>query len=134
MKILIVPGNVQNAKSYPHWEQFLVLVRDHEVKRIEGMLKEREIIDLVNWCDVWVSIDSFLPHLVAYHKLKRGVVVWGKSDPLIFGYPTNVNLLKGREHLRAGQFRHWSEEPYNPSVFVSPETVFQMVEKIHQTT
>lgn len=131
---MIVPGNVQNAKSYPHWDRFLELAQGHEVKKIEGMLKEREIIDLVNWCDVWVSTDSFLPHLVAYRKLKPGVVIWGKSDPEIFGYPTNVNLLKGREHLMVNQFRKWSEESHDPGVFVSPEVVIQMVEKITQTT
>src|SRR5258707_727923 len=88
-RILVSPGNVQNAKSYPHWVRLLELFKDHEVKTIEGIMPEPVIIGLVNWCDVWVSIDSFLPHLVAHHNLKRGVVLWGKSDPLIFGYPKN---------------------------------------------
>ena len=124
MKILICPGNVQTAKSYPHWDRFLALARDHEIKKIEGMMEEEAIIDLVNWCDVWISIDTFLPHLIKWHKLKPGIVIWGKSDPLIFGYSTNTNLLKDRKYLRTEQFRWWFDEKHDPEVFVSPVVVF----------
>jgi hypothetical protein len=127
MKILMVPGNNHNAKSYPHWDEIIRSLSGHEIKKIEGLLKEQELIDLVNWCDVWVSIDSFLPHLAAYHHLKRGIVLWGKSDPLIFGYKHNVNLLGGRSYLRAEQFRWWMDEPIDPNVFVGPEVVVKEI-------
>lgn len=126
MKILIVPGNVKNAKSYPFWDRFLKQAVKHEIKQVSGMLKEKEIIDLINWCDIWISIDSFLPHLAHYHQLKRGVVLWGKSDPNIFGYPENINLLKDRKYLRSDQFRWWADEPIDPQAFVNPEEILQV--------
>lgn len=125
MKILICKGNLKNAKSYPdkNWEDFLILAKDHEIKEIKGILKEQEIIDLVNWSDKWISTDSFLPHLVTYHKLKPGIVLWGKSNPSIFGYSTNVNLSKGR--FRPDQFRHWVNIPHEPSDFVSASDLYK---------
>lgn len=126
MKILIVPGNVQNAKSYPYWDRFIKMANKHEIKVVDGILSDQDIIDLVNWCDIWVSIDSFLPHFVRYHKLKRGVVLWGKSDPGIFGYKENINLLKDRKYLRAEQFKWWIDEPLDPKAFVDPEEILQL--------
>ena len=129
MKILVIPGNVHTAKSYPYWDQLLELLKDHEIRRVEGVLPLQQVIDQINWCNVWITIDSFLPHLVVYHKLKRGVVIWGKSDPLIFGYPTNINLLKDRKYLKPNQFKWWKDEPDDPDVFVLADIVVQAVEK-----
>jgi len=130
VKILIVPSNNPNAqaKAYPHWDALLAMLGGHEVKKIEGILKEQEIIDLVNWCDIWITIDSFLPHLVSFHGLKRGIVLWGKSDPLIFGYERNINLLKSRKCLRVEQFKWWKDEPVDTSVFVPPEGILQEID------
>jgi len=130
MKILIVAGNIRIAKSYPHWSALVALLKRHEIRKVEGIMKEREIIDLINWCDVWISIDSFVPHLAKFHKLKNGIVLWGKSDPLIFGYPENMNLLKDRKFLRPNQFGFWKDEPIDPDVFVSPEEVLQGMAKL----
>ena len=128
MNILTIPGNVNNAKSYPFWAEFLALVPEHKVKEIKSILSEKEIIDLINWCDVYITIDSFVPHLVAYHKLnKKGVVIFGKSDPLIFGYPANINLLKDRKNLRPDQFRWWNDQVWCPNDFVSPEEIVKVL-------
>jgi hypothetical protein len=59
-----------------------------------------------------------------------GVVIWGKSDPLLFGYPENVNLLKDRKYLRARQFYIWDDEPFDPEVFVEPAEVVKAVKKL----
>ena len=125
MKILINRGNLQNAKSYPYWEEFLVLAKEHEIKEIKGILSEKEIIDLVNWCDIWITIDTFLPHLCAYNKLKKGIVIWGKSDPLLFGYPQNINLLKDRKYLRPDQFTFWTGVKNEPGSFVSADDLYK---------
>ncbi len=134
MKILIVRGNKQNTKSYPYWEELILLLKDHEIKEIKEILPEQEIIDLVNWSDVWITIDSFLPHLCAYHKLKRGIVIWGKSDPLLFGYPHNINLLKDKKYLRKMQFRDWvspwNDVEWNKEAFVSPETILEALNNV----
>ena len=132
MRILVCEGNMKTAKSYPFWEQLYPLLEHHEVKKIEGILSEPEIIELLNWCDVWVSIDSFLQHLVAWKGIKRGVVLWGISNPDMFGYPNNVNLLKDRKYLRPDQFIWWKDEKLNPDAFVDPKMVVLAIESVVQ--
>ena len=127
MKILINRGNIQNAKSYPFWDKLLLLLEGHEVKEIKGFLSEQEIKDLINWSDIWCSIDSFLQHFVAYNKLKGGIVIWGLSDPDVFGYKNNINLLKDKKHLRKDQFLWWRDIPNYPEAFVSPEEVYKAI-------
>ncbi|MFA5050998.1 MAG: hypothetical protein WC499_02690 [Patescibacteria group bacterium] len=129
MKILVSAGNIKTAKSYPYWEKFFELAKGHEIKKIEGILPFSEIVKMVNECDIWISIDSFLPHLCAYHKLKRGVVLWSKSDPLIFGYEHNINLLKSREYLRPDTYGTWSDTVCDKNAFVSPQVLLQEIEK-----
>jgi hypothetical protein len=125
MKILICRGNTKNAKSYPYWDELIKLLGSHEIKEISGILPEKKIIELVNWCDIWISIDSFLQHLVAYHKLKKGIVIWGLSDPELFGYKSNINLLKDRKYLRPGieQYLFWKDVPINKEAFISAKEV-----------
>lgn len=103
------------------------LIPEHEVKEIKGILPEPEIIDLVNWCDVWITIDSFLPHLCQYHNLKKGIVLWGKSDPTIFGYKSNINLLKDRKRLRPDQFRWWNDVKHSNEDWVLPEEILKVL-------
>ena len=138
MNILITRGNIKNAKTYPEplWNElsFELIYRQHEVKEVKGILTEQEIIDLVNWSDIWIGTDSFLQHLVAYYKLKKGIVIWSKSDPDIFGYPDNINLLKDRKYLRVNQFRSWTDTwndiENNPDSFVSPSVVLKAIESM----
>lgn len=127
MKILINRGNAEDAKNYPYWVELIKLLKEHEVKEIKGILQEQDIIDLVNWCDVWISIDSFLQHLVAYHKLKPGIVLWGTSHPAIFGYDSNVNLLKDKKYLRADPYLWWRDEARNPEAFVAPNKILESI-------
>ena len=125
MKILINRGNVQNAKSYPYWEEFLKLAKDHEIIEIKGLLPIKDIVTLIEGCDKWISIDSFLPHLCKYLKLKPGIVIWGKSDPLIFGYPENVNLVRDRKRLRPDQFRWWKDIKWDKDDFISADDLIK---------
>ena len=129
MKILICRGNFETPKSYPHWKELLELLKDHEVKEIKGILTEDEIINVVNWSDIWITVDSFLPHLCTFKKLKHGIVLWGVSDPRVFGYETNINLLKSRDNLRSiqDQFKWWKDVPYNSDVFVTAEEIVKEV-------
>ena len=73
-------------------------------------------------------MDNFFPHL-AYHVNKRGVVLWGPSDPQLFGYPTNVNILKGKGYLRPDPYGIWESIEFDPNRFVKAEEVYKIVNK-----
>jgi len=130
MKILIAKETNQlrsgkvNAKLYPFWAEFYALAKEHQFIEINSKLNTKQLIELVNSVDCVISIDSFLPHFIKYHNLKpRVIVLWGQSDPLIFGYPDNINLLKDRKYLRPDQFGWWEDLNANNEAFVSPETL-----------
>lgn len=128
MKILTSEGNVKNAKSYPYWEELYALLKVHKVKKLEGILPLNEVKDLVEWADVVITIDSFLPHLIEYHMInKKVIVLWGKSDPLLFGYKKNTNILKDRKYLKPQQYQWWRDEPINDDVFVLPKEIINHV-------
>ena len=108
----------ENPKNYPHWEEVahFLISADFRItqllyageKQIEHTFAQeytslKMCETLVRQSDLFLSVDNFLPHL-AHTIGKRGVVIWGTSDPLIFGYPENVNLLKDRKYLRGNQF------------------------------
>jgi len=119
----------RNAKEYPYWKDFYALANDYEIVIVNEKKSNEELISLIKWCDIWISVDSFIPHFVSFYKLKKGIVLFGKSDPSIFGYETNINVLKDDKNLRKEQFLWWEDEVYDPNVFVSPETLLKIVKK-----
>jgi hypothetical protein len=148
MKILIapwsspLPNGKTNAKNYPGWRGVVSRLagRGHHTIQIgrtgEELVGAHEfladlslkgIMELAAGCDRWASVDSFLPHLVT--RIKPGVVIFGKSDPLIFGYPENCNLLLDRRGLKEQQFQWWVDEPFDSGVFVGPDAVVDAVLK-----
>lgn len=128
-----------NAKNFPYWPELLArldpycyiiqigssgencLTRDFRTN-----LPLSEIKRLVKDCAFWISVDSFLPHL-AHHENVPGVVLWGLSDPEVFGYPENLNIIRDRKLLRKDQFLYWEEEPFNEGVFLGAEDVFNKI-------
>lgn len=120
----------ESPKNYPWWETVItnLIAKGHEVLQV-GVRGEKilnsphaPILDtpvdglknLIKNCGTWASVDNFFPHLC--HSVgKRGVVIFGKSDPKIFGYPENVNLLKDDSYLRQNQFLWWEDVEPDPS-------------------
>lgn len=139
-------GGRVNPKSYPHWEEVVASLRRMGQRtvqigvsgeqRLNGVDDYRQglsldaIATLIRTCNTWLSVDSFLPHLCHCYGLKSGVVLWGVSDPLIFGYPTNINLLKARSYLRPHQFQTWNEYGYDPAAFVTATEVIAAVNQL----
>jgi ADP-heptose:LPS heptosyltransferase len=133
----------RNPKNYPYWKELLALLKKEHIIQlgVKGKGEEKltkdfrrdlslgEIKKLINECDFWISVDNFFPHL-AHHVLKPGVVIFGKSDPDIFGYPENINVLKDRKYIRKNQFALWEEEPYNEEVFVKPDLIIKNIKLI----
>lgn len=132
-----------SPKNYPHWERVAMglMARGHEVMQvackgepgIAGTAREDDlpfacIAEILKVCETWIAVDNFFPHL-AWTEGEPGVAIFGSSDPIIFGHPENTNLLKDRRYLRKWQFRHWSQETYNPDIFVAPDVVIAAAEQ-----
>lgn len=146
MKILIFPWakamrtDKQHPKNYPWWPELILALQDlgHEIVQVGSTgeqqlvedfkqnLKLDELRDLLFSCDTWISVDSFGQHF-AWDLGIKGIVIFGQSDPLIFGHEENINLLKSRGYLREKQFWLWEQAEFNPDAFVSVEEVVAAV-------
>ena len=55
----------------------------------------RQIIALLKYTDIFIGIDSFLQHASAIRgREKRGIVLWGGTNPKLLGYKHNINLTR----------------------------------------
>lgn len=133
-----------NPKNYPYWKEVVSelklqgyyviqvgvfgenLIGANEVK---FNLKLKDLKELLLQSDGWISVDNFFNHFATYYK-KRGVVIFGKSDPNIFGYSQNINLLKDRKYLRKNQFDLWEQDDFKEEVFISSNIVVSSIQSI----
>lgn len=135
------PDGKPSAKNYPYWSDLVTLLKaeGHKVYQV-GLVGEiplevddshwnrplREIKKLIEECDVWISVDNFFQHY-AWSLGKKGIAIFGPSDPNIFGHPENVNLLKSVSGLREKQFFVWHSDELNPELYIKPEVVLEAV-------
>ena len=124
-----------NPKNYPYWKELILLIKeeiiqigtDHEEQLVPEFRRNLPLGDLrylIGECRTWISVDSFFQHL-AWDCGKKGIVLFGPSDPLIFGHPENINLLKDRSYLREKQFWWWEQCEYRKEAFVKPAEVLK---------
>ena len=124
-----------NPKNYPYWKELIGMIEepivqvgvDGEEQLVEDFRKNltiSELKKLLGQCRTWVGCDSFFQHL-AWDEGKPGIVLWSVSDPLIFGHPENVNLLKDRSFLAPNQFQWWEFVEHKNESFVEPKVVLQ---------
>lgn len=129
----------RNPKDYPYWDQLVSGIKgpivqvgvDGEKQIAEDFRRNlpiSELRKLIRECRTWVSVDSFFQHL-AWDEKKPGIVLWGVSDPLIFGHPENVNLLRDRKHLAQNQFLWWEYTEHSDERFVGPGEVLMHINK-----
>jgi ADP-heptose:LPS heptosyltransferase len=129
----------QNPKNYPYWEELISQIDEPIIQvGIEGEqqlvpdfrknLPLPELRKLIQECRIWISCDSFFQHL-AWDEGKPGIVLWGVSDPLIYGHPENVNLLKDRSYLAENQFLWWEYVEHKNDRFVKPKEVLAYLNK-----
>lgn len=81
-------------KEYPDLEIIQVGLRTEPLlKNVLNMvnLSARQVFPLMKYCKTFVVIDSFLGHLSAAFD-KKGIVLWGGTDPKKLGYEHNINL------------------------------------------
>jgi ADP-heptose:LPS heptosyltransferase len=125
----------QNPKNYPYWKELIEMIDEPIVQvGIEGEkqlvsdfrknLPITELRKLIQECRTWISCDSFFQHL-GWDEGKKGIVLWGVSDPLIYGHPENNNLLVDRKYLAKNQFLWWEFVEHQNERFVKPEIVLE---------
>lgn len=130
----LLNGN-QNPKNYPYWEALIEMIDEPIIQvGIEGEkqlvsdfrknLSITELRKLIQECRTWISCDSFFQHL-AWDEGKKGIVLWGVSDPLIYGHPENINLLADRKYLAENQFLWWEFTEHRNERFVKPKIVLE---------
>jgi ADP-heptose:LPS heptosyltransferase len=130
----------QNPKNYPYWEELIAQI-DEPIVQV-GIVGEKQLVKdfrqnlpisdlrkLIQECRTWISCDSFFQHL-GWDEGKQGIVLWGVSDPLIYGHPENINLLKDRSHLAPNQFLWWESTEHKNERFVKPKEVLQYLNKV----
>jgi ADP-heptose:LPS heptosyltransferase len=146
MRIIISPFSHRyggsNAKDYPYWKFLIPALKEkhhliqigvegdlnlgcHEFKK---GLSLKELTELLNSCDTFITIDSFFQHLAWYHN-KKGIVLWGKSNPDIFGHSIHNNLYVDKQFFRKNQFDVWNNEKLDIDSFVMPEVVIKALEQ-----
>ena len=141
--ILIAPfakplvNGKNNPKNYPYWKELIAQIDERiiqvgvedEEQLVPEFVKNLPIVrlkELIAECRTWIGCDSFFQHL-AWDCGKPGVVLWSVSDPLIYGHPENINLLKDRSYLASNQFLWWDFTEHNPDAFVKPEEVLKFI-------
>lgn len=138
----------ENPKNYPYWPETIDILKRHGFFIIQvGITGERRLNSdefkvglplndlriLIRECTIWASVDNFFHHL-CWLENKPGVVVFGRSDPIIFGHDIHDNLLKSREFLRANQFGLWEDIEFSLDPFVSPDIVAETILKKAEQT
>ena len=143
MKIIISPysktlrnGSKKHPKNFPYWSELITLLKNegHDILQV-GVHGEEKLVEnclfnlsfaelkkVLQEADTFISVENFFPHF-AHHYGKSGIVLFSSSDPKIFGYPENINLLKSRRFLRPDQFGIWESAKYAKEAFVSPNDV-----------
>ena len=131
-----------SPKDYPWAKELAQLLEEkYEVIQVGGNGDEQlvkdfrknlpfpEVSKLIKESVTGVCVDSYLQHHYWYFD-KKAIVLWGISDPYIFGHMEQINLLKDRKYLRPNQFDLYYSNEVNPEAFVSPEEVLSVLANI----
>lgn len=128
-----------HPKDYPFWNEIVSKIKEPIIQiGIEGEqqlvsdfrknLSLTELEKLVHECKTWLGVDSFFQHF-AWDLKKPGIVLFGQSDPNIFGHHENINLLKDRKYLRENQFWWWEQCTARDDCWVSPNEVLKVLKE-----
>jgi SAM-dependent methyltransferase len=137
--------NRPHPKNYPYFDIVIQELKKYNIKVIQigisgepilkGVdevkfdLKLKDLKKVLEEADTFISVDSFIQHFAAYYNIP-GIVIFGQSDPEIFGHKIHINLLKDRKYLRPDQFHIWEFAKFDDDVFVEPNIVIETVKKV----
>lgn len=128
-----------NPKSPPlKWWKHLIGLIDQPIVQV-GIKNELQLVpdfrpdlsipelrDLLKECKTFITVDSFFQHL-AWNQNKQGIVIWGQSNPKIYGHSIHINLLKDKKYLMPNQFLMWELVEYREDCFITPEEVIKQL-------
>lgn len=134
-----MPDNKPNPKNYPWWSDLIQVLPPEiiqvgvsgEIQLVPDFrcnLSMSELGKLILSCDFWISCDSFIQHF-AWDLGKPGAVLWGPSDPNIFGHPENLNISKGPEFKSDQQFLMWHLIDCRDDWWQPPHVVSDLIQK-----
>ena len=150
MKILIhcEAQKLRNGKENPKnpgndwWNTLIKLLQtdDHKIIQVGvpndthfvdefRTLQLKELKSLILECDLIICVDSFINHLT-WRVGKKGIVLFGQSDPKIFGHKENINLYSDKKYFREFQFQTWEEAEYIKEAFVKPEEILKYINRL----
>lgn len=127
-----------SPKSIPLAKELaqIIMAAGHQLIQIGGEEDEQvtpdfrknlsfdEVGKLIETSDTAICCDSYLQHH-CWLLNKKAIVIWGISDPLIFGHSLHHNLLKDRRFLRPNQFDLYYSDQHRPDAFPSPWKVIE---------
>ena len=130
-----------HPKNYPYWNYVIEKIKEEIIQvGVEGELQlvsdfrknlsMSELKSLILECKTWISVDSFFQHY-CWELEKPGIVLFGPSDPNIFGHPENINLLKDRKYLREKQHWLWEQCDFDENAFVKSNEVINALKKFN---
>jgi ADP-heptose:LPS heptosyltransferase len=130
-----------HPKNYPYWNYVIEKIKEEIIQvGVEGELQlvsdfrknlsMSELKSLILECKTWISVDSFFQHY-CWELGKPGIVLFGPSDPNIFGHPENINLLKDRKYLRERQHWLWEQCDFDENAFVKSNEVINALKKFN---
>tara|TARA_R110000868_G_scaffold213710_1_gene463838 strand:+ start:175 stop:618 length:444 start_codon:yes stop_codon:yes gene_type:complete len=132
----------KHPKDYPHWETLISMI-DEDIVQV-GIEGEQQLVadfrknlplsdlkELVLQCRTWVSVDSFFQHF-CWDLGKSGIVLFGQSDPKIFGHPENINLYADKKFFREKQFWMWEQAEVIDDAFLKPRVILDYINNIQE--
>ena len=129
-----------SPKDYPWAKELAEILRD-DLVQVGGSQDEQLVPDfrqnlpfaqlgeLIKASKTAICVDSYLQHYYWYVD-KPCIVLWGISDPIIFGHTLHMNLLKDRKYLRENQFDLYYHNQINSEAFVKPEKVIEALQSL----
>jgi len=121
--------NLLKDKGYQVWQ--CGQGTEKKLMTADTHIWDKDLWDLgedIKNCHAWISVDNFFHHWALLQFEKPGIVIWGQSDPEIFGHEGNINLLKDKKYLRPKQFEMWEQATFNIEAFVEPEEVVNNIQ------
>jgi hypothetical protein len=136
-----LPDDKPNPKNYPWWPDLIRMLPEpitqvgvsgetQLVPDFRQNLSLSELAAVIHACDFWISCDSFVQHY-AWDLGKPGVVLWGPSDPIIYGHPENLNITKGRAYQSKDQFLMWNLIENRSDWWHTPQEVVNQIKARH---